>query len=92
MPRQRAKTTVEVPNVLVAGMEILRKYGLPTLLAIALLAMVYWLMKEQLADQRAFRNDVAAKIEALSGEVDHQARIIDMSCRPRGERAERGRR
>ena len=74
--------------------EILKKYGLPTALAVALLGSTLWLVNTIVSDNRAERALLIAQISALTNsidrtgdalislgkDVDFQSRIIDMRC------------
>ena len=55
--------------------DLLKRYGLPTALAVALFAAYTGLVTYVVVQQ-------GAKIESLSDEVDHLARLVDLSCQP----------
>lgn len=56
-------------------LEILKKYGLPSALAVALLGGLLWLV-------RVVVTDIGHKIDKLSEQVDFNSRIVDLSCQP----------
>jgi hypothetical protein len=59
--------------------ELLKKYGLPTALACALLVALLWVV-------RILVMDIATSVRTLADDVDFLSGIVDSSCQPIKER------
>jgi hypothetical protein len=55
--------------------ELLKKYGLPTALACALLVALLWVVK-------ILVTDIATSVKTLGNDVDFLSGIVDSSCQP----------
>lgn len=90
----------KLPDMISA--EAFKRYGMSAVAAAAMLTMV-WLMREQIKDARAIRNELGAQLEQgrvemakltveivrLEKDIDFQSRLIDSTCTPRRERHNR---
>jgi hypothetical protein len=70
----------------VVDQSILRQWGLPTALLLAILGPLFgvmvWLMKASINDTRADVARVEAKLEQLRTDVSFASETIDLSCQP----------